>query len=75
MSNDLALIVKPSAPVAARHKAALSTVPFGVPVLIASNDPLIPADDCRSVMAEMDAALTAEFTHQRFNVVAQVGAK
>ncbi|MEO0035374.1 MAG: hypothetical protein RLZZ501_1397 [Pseudomonadota bacterium] len=52
----LTTIARPRTPVTARHQAALSHSVPG-PVVIADNQPLIPADDCRAIIGEMKAAL------------------
>ncbi|MFD2234806.1 hypothetical protein [Phaeospirillum tilakii] len=51
--NDLTTIPRPRTPVTARHQAALSNTTAA----IADNQALIPADECRAIVAEMQAAL------------------
>ncbi|OAN53880.1 hypothetical protein A6A04_13385 [Paramagnetospirillum marisnigri] len=46
-----------SMPVAAKHRAILAESLNGSAPTIADNDPLIPAEECRAIVAEMTAAL------------------
>lgn len=48
---------KPNMPVATKYRAILSRDFSGDAPVIADNDALIPADHCRAIVAEMDAAL------------------
>lgn len=48
---------KPSMPFATKHRAILSRDFLGDAPVIADNDALIPVDDCRAIVAEMDGAL------------------
>jgi len=48
---------KPNMPVATKHRAVLSRDFSGDVPVVADNDALIPADDCRAIVAEMDGAL------------------
>jgi len=47
---------RPAMPVAAKHRVVLARDIGDVPV-IADNDPLIPLDDCRVIVAEMTASM------------------
>lgn len=57
MTENLPTIAKPRAPATARNRVALERSWSNGRPNIADNDTLVPADDCRVVMAEMDAAL------------------
>jgi hypothetical protein len=46
-----------STPVTAKHRSILAASLDGYAPTIADNDPLIPADECRTIVAEMTAAL------------------
>ena len=76
--SALTTTTRPSAPVTARHKAILGR-DIELATNIADNDPLIPLDDCRAIIAEMDRALVgcdldAAKDHARM-IVASYGAQ
>ena len=59
MASELTIVEKPKAPTSAKHRTALSQHRLdGQPLTISDNQPLIPLTDCRSIIAEMDAAIS-----------------
>lgn len=77
--NAVATTARPTMPVAARWKVALSRELRGDAPVIADNDPLIPPAECRAIIDEMTGALArcspdAAAKHARL-IVAAYGAQ